>query len=48
MAEQNETNRLIDKALLDSILLQRLCDKIYELMVEDLKNQRDRTGNFRR
>jgi hypothetical protein len=48
MAKQDETNGLIDRVLFDPTLLQKLSDKVYELMLEDLRNQRDRTGNFRR
>lgn len=48
MAEQERTDGLIDKVLLDPTLLWRLSDKVYQLIMEDLRNQRDRTGNFRR
>lgn len=48
MAEQDRTNGLINRVFFDATLLQKLSDKVYELMLEDLRNQRARTGNFRR
>ncbi|XWK89415.1 MAG: hypothetical protein U7127_04945 [Phormidium sp.] len=48
MAKQDETKEFIDKVLFDATLLQKLSDKVYELMLEDLRNQSGRTGNFRR
>ena len=48
MTNQDDTNNLIEQAILDPILLQKLSDKVFELLLEDLRNQRSRTGNFRR
>ncbi len=46
MTNQDDTNNLIEQAILDPILLQKLSDKVFELLLEDLRNQRSRTGNF--
>ena len=32
----------------DPLLMKKLGDRVYELMIEDLSNQRDRYGNNRR
>ncbi len=48
MTNQDDTHNLIEQAILDPILLQRLSDKVFKLLLEDLRNQRSRTGNFRR
>ena len=48
MTNQDDNNNLIEQAILDPILLQRLSEKVFELLLEDLRNQRSRTGNFRR
>ena len=48
MTNQDDNNNLIEQAILDPILLQRLSDKVFKLLLEDLRNQRSRTGNFRR
>lgn len=39
---------LAAKILQDHKLLQKLTDKVYELMLEDIRNQRERSGNYRR
>jgi len=38
---------LIDKVILDPMLMRKLSDRVYELMLEDLRNTRDRAGNYR-
>ncbi len=48
MSDQDLENQLIEKITNDPILLRKICDKVYELMKEDLRNQRDRTCNYRR
>ncbi|MFB2891755.1 hypothetical protein ACE1CI_02310 [Aerosakkonemataceae cyanobacterium BLCC-F50] len=48
MVKENEFEELINKIIIDAILLRRLSDKVYKLMLEDLRNQRDRAGHFRR
>lgn len=47
MSKKDEMGKLIDKVILDPIWLRRLSDRVYELMVEELRNQSDRTGNRR-
>lgn len=47
VSEKDELAQLIDKVILDPILLRKLSDRVYELMLEDLRNTRDRTGNYR-
>lgn len=41
-----ETTKIIKKVLQDSLLLQLLSEKVYELMKEDFRNQSDRI-NYR-
>lgn len=48
MLEQKNLGKIIDKILQNPILLQKLSDKIYELMAEDLRIQRERSGNYGR
>lgn len=48
MNEPTPLSQLADKVLQDPILLRKLCDRIYNLMTEELRNQRDRTLNYRR
>jgi hypothetical protein len=45
--KKDEIAQLIDRVILDPILLRKLSDRVYELMLEDLRNTRDRTGNYR-
>lgn len=44
MANKDEMGKLIDRVILDPIWLRKLSDRVYELMVEDLRNQSDRAG----
>ena len=37
---------LIEKALKDRALLDRLCDRVYQMMLTDLQQQQDRTRNY--
>ncbi len=37
---------LIEKALKDRALLERLCDRVYQVMLADLQQQQDRTRNY--
>ncbi|WP_333339156.1 hypothetical protein [Microcoleus sp. BROC3] len=39
--------QLIDKVIVDPMLMRKLSDRVYELMLEDLRNTRDRAGNYR-
>jgi hypothetical protein len=45
--KKDEMAQLIDKVLLDPMLMRKLSDRVYELMLEDLRNTRDRAGNYR-
>jgi len=45
--KNDETAQLMDKIIVDPILLRKLSDRVYELMLEDLRNTRDRAGNYR-
>ena len=40
-----EIDRLSEKAIESPLLLRRFCDRVYELMKENIRNQRDRTRN---
>lgn len=45
--KKDEMAQLIDKVILDPMLMRKLSDRVYELMLEDLRNSRDRAGNYR-
>jgi hypothetical protein len=45
--KKDEMAQLIDKVILDPMLMRKLSDRVYELMLEDLRNTRDRAGNYR-
>jgi hypothetical protein len=45
--KKDEIAQLIDKVILDPMLMRKLSDRVYELMLEDLRNTRDRAGNYR-
>lgn len=40
-----EIDRLSEKVIKSPLLLRRVCDRVYELMKEDIRNQRDRVRN---
>jgi hypothetical protein len=42
--ETHETSKLAEQVLQDPLLLQKLCDRIYALMSEEIRNQSDRIG----
>ncbi len=46
--KKDEIAQLIDQVILDPILLRKLSDRVYELMLEELRNNCDRAGNYRR
>ncbi|MEL7039399.1 MAG: hypothetical protein AAFO04_27860 [Cyanobacteria bacterium J06592_8] len=48
MSAQDLEGKIIEKVTNDPILLRKLCDRVYELMKEDIRNQRDRTCSYRR
>ena len=45
---KNEISQLAEKVMLDPLLLRKLGEKVYELMLEDIRVQRDRDRNYRR
>jgi len=45
--KKDEMAQLIDKVILDPMLMRKVSDRVYELMLEDLRNTRDRAGNYR-
>ena len=48
MNKKNIISQLVCKVLEDKILMQKLSDLVYELMLEDLQNQRNYYGKYRR
>ncbi|MDY6785660.1 MAG: hypothetical protein SW833_24435 [Cyanobacteriota bacterium] len=48
MNKDKKVSEIAEKILKDPISMQKLCDRVYRLMLEDLRNQRDRAGNSRR
>lgn len=42
MKQAQEIDRLAEKAMKQPLILLRLCDKVYELMQEDIRNQKSR------
>ena len=48
MTEMADVSKLADKVLHNPLLLRMLTDRVYELMIEDLRNQRDRSSYSRR
>ena len=46
--EFQQISRTAAKILKDPLEVQKLADKVYELMKADLHDQRDRSSNFRR
>ncbi len=48
MTDNTEISKLIDKVLRDPLLMRKISEKVYQLMVEDLRQQRDRSGNYKR
>ncbi len=48
MTEKPQINQIAQKVLSDDILLQKLSDKVYKLMLEEIQNERDRNPNYRR
>lgn len=48
MRKKSEINQKAEKILSNDILLQKLSEKVYNLMVEEIQNERDRNPNYRR
>ncbi|HEY9850971.1 MAG TPA: hypothetical protein V6D28_15995 [Leptolyngbyaceae cyanobacterium] len=45
---KDEISQLAEKVMLDPLLLRKLSEKVYELMQEDIRVQRDRDRNYQR
>ncbi|WP_017741803.1 hypothetical protein [Scytonema hofmannii] len=48
MNNQSALSQLAEQVLQNPILLRKLSEKVYELMLADIQNQRDRSGKYRR
>lgn len=48
MTDPKHVSQLAEQILNDPVLLYRLSDRVYQLMAEELRNQRDRLGGGRR
>ncbi|MGD1712703.1 hypothetical protein [Dapis sp. BLCC M172] len=48
MSEKDLEDKLIEKIINDPILLRKLCDRVYQLMQEDIRNQQERICNHQR
>ena len=48
MNNQSALSELAKQVLQNPILLQKLSEKVYELMLSDIHNKRERSGNYRR
>lgn len=45
---KNEISQLAEKVMLDPLLLRKLSEKVYELILEDIRVQWDRDRNYKR
>ncbi|MBW4507256.1 MAG: hypothetical protein KME64_12185 [Scytonematopsis contorta HA4267-MV1] len=45
--EEEQMKYIAEKVLQDQILLRKLCDRIYELMNEEVRNQQERKSSYR-
>ena len=48
MSEKDLEDKLIEKIINDPILLRKLCDRVDQLMQEDIRNQQERICNYQR
>ena len=48
MTEKPQINQIAQKVLSNDILLQKLSNKVYRLMLEEIQNESDRNPNYRR
>lgn len=46
MKDKTVDSKLVDKISQNPMLLWMLSDRVYELMLEDLRNQRDRSSSL--
>ena len=44
--QDNSLTLLIQKALKDRLLLQEICDRVYQLMLQDLQQQKKRSCRY--
>lgn len=47
MNEEKSISQLANKALQDRFIIHKLSDKVYQLMLQDLRLQKDRSKNYR-
>lgn len=47
MDKNSEITQLANQILQERLLIQKLSNKVYELMLQDLRIQRDRSRNYR-
>jgi hypothetical protein len=45
-ADQTRLSQVAAKVLQDPLLMMKLCDRVYQLMGEDLRYQRERSRNY--
>ena len=48
MIKKPPINYKVQKILSNDILMQKLSEKVYKLMLEEMQNERDRNPNYRR
>ncbi len=48
MSDIEQLSKLAESAIGDPILLRKLCDRLVDMMREDMRNQKDRSGYSRR
>lgn len=46
MMDKAQNTEIIEKILQDSLLIQRLSDRVYQLLLQDLIIQRDRSSKL--
>ena len=45
-SDANKTAKTASKYLKDSMLMNQLTERVYKLLLEDLRSQRERTGDY--
>ncbi|NJK52634.1 MAG: hypothetical protein HC936_07005 [Leptolyngbyaceae cyanobacterium SU_3_3] len=48
MSDRPQTSQLVEQIMKDPLLLQKLRDRVYELLLEDIRYQSERTTHPRR
>jgi hypothetical protein len=46
VSDANKTAKTASKYLNDSMLMNQLTERVYKLLLEDLRSQRERTGDY--